>query len=554
MLEQLSIDQFAIIEQTRVQFGAGFNVLSGETGAGKSILIDALGVLLGQRAEASMIRNGQSKAKVSAHFVNLPAHVQSALQAQELHDDETSQILIRRTIGESGSKAYINDQPVTAQTLKTTVAHMVNIHGQHSNQALLRPEEQRKRLDRYAGNQAERATVKRAYQAYVEAQSALLAWQEARARGQERLALLEYQYQEFQQLKPEQGEFEALSERHQVLSSADEVLRQGGAIYDALHEDEHAISRALRQLSKEAKSLAQQQKRFAEAAELLEQSALYALEAADALSRELSRTEHNPEVLQELDARLSALYQLARKHQVKPEALFEHGEKLAAEFHRLHGSDQAGEGLQQAVEQAERDYRVAAESLSATRERAAKALSQDVEHWIRQLGMAHATFTVACQREQQLAEHGMDSVQFLLCANPGQSQSALAKVASGGELSRVSLAIEVATLDEAPVPTIIFDEIDSGIGGEVAHTIGKLLKKLGESKQVICITHLAQVACYANAHFLIEKQSDEHSTHTRLSALDDSARVQEIARMLGSTESKSSLNHAKEMLKKAHGL
>ncbi|MDO4435824.1 MAG: DNA repair protein RecN [Cardiobacteriaceae bacterium] len=554
MLEQLSIKQFAIIEETKVSFQSGFNVLSGETGAGKSILIDALGLILGQRAEASMIRHGQSKAQVSACFVNLPERVQSALLTQELSDsDDMGQILIRRTLSEQGSKAYINDHAITAQTLKSLASHMVSIHGQHSNQALLRPEEQRKRLDRYAGNGKERERVKQAYRAWQTAQSALEDWQAEQSRYQEKMALLSYQFEEFQQLKPERDEFSGLSERHQLLSSADEVLRQGHSVYEQLHEGDYALTRALRHLVREARGLASEQKRFVEVVELLEQSALYADEAADALSRQLAQTEHNPEELARLDSRLSALYQLARKHHIKPEDLYEHGQLLAQQYHALANNDQQGEALAQALAQAEQDYRQAAKRLSETRIKAAKALSEDVEHWIRQLGMERARFTVACHTEEALAEHGMDSVQFLLCANPGQPQSALAKVASGGELSRVSLAIEVATLDEAPVPTIIFDEIDSGIGGEVAHTIGRLLQKLGEHKQVICITHLAQVACYANAHFRIEKQSDEQSTQTRLSALDDNARVQEIARMLGSTDSKNSLEHAKEMLNKARG-
>ena len=524
MLEQLTIDQIAIIEHSEIPFRPGYNVLTGETGAGKSILIDALGLVLGERADASTIRHGQERATVSATFSALSAAHQQALADDGLDDpDNPGQIHIRRTLRDGGSKAWVNDQSVTGSKLKTLAATLVNIHGQHHNQALLKNDEQRRRLDRYANHRDLLTACHDAYRHWQHLEKEHEAWQNARTNDEERLALL---------------------------ASADQILASGNRLADQLSDGEHNLQSALRQAQREAEHLAAIHDNYRETAELLEQSAVYLNEASDSLAKQLNKIEHDPAALAETEARMSALHALSRKHHIDPEQLPAHWQTLAAEHQTLAQKNQSGSELEAACQAAEADYHGKAAALSAARQKAAPALARDVEQWIRQLGMEKATFAIDVQPAARPAAHGNDDITYTLCANPGQTLQPLAKVASGGELSRVSLAIEVACLDETPTPppTIIFDEIDTGIGGEIADTVGRLLHTLGQSRQVLCITHLPQVAAYADAHYRIEKHSDGKQTQTRVTALDDSARITEIERMLGSADSDTSREHARSML------
>ena len=551
MLEQLTIDQIAIIEHSEIHFRPGYNVLTGETGAGKSILIDALGLVLGERADASSIRHGEKRATVSATFRDLSAAHQQALADDGLDDpDNPGQVVIRRTLRDGGSKAWVNDQNVTGGKLKTLAAALVNIHGQHHNQALLKNDEQRRRLDRYAGHSELLAACTEAYRHWQQLEKEHAAWQAARVSDEERLALLAYQLDEIEQLAPQDGEFDELAARQNLLASAEQILASGNKLAAQLSEGDNNLQSALRYAQREAEHLAAIHDNYRETAELLEQSAVYLSEASDALGKQLDKIEHDPAALAETEARMSALHTLARKHHIDPDQLPTHWQKLAAEHQTLAQKNQSGSELEAACQTAEADYHAKAAALSAARQKAAPALARDVEQWIRQLGMEKATFAIEVQPAARPAAHGSDDITYTLCANPGQTLQPLAKVASGGELSRVSLAIEVACLDETPTPppTIIFDEIDTGIGGEIADTVGRLLHTLGQNRQVLCITHLPQVAAYADAHYRIEKHSDNHATQTRVTALDDEARITEIARMLGSAASDTSRDHARTML------
>ena len=533
MLEQLTIDQIAIIEHSEIPFRPGYNVLTGETGAGKSILIDALGLVLGERADASSIRHGQARATVSATFSELSSAHQQALAEDGLDDpDNPGQIHIRRTLRDGGSKAWVNDQSVTGSKLKTLAATLVNIHGQHHNQALLKNDEQRRRLDRYANHRELLTACANAYRHWQHLEKEHEAWQNARTSDEERLALLAYQLDEIEQIAPQDGEFDELAARQSLLASADQILASGGKLADQLRDGEYNLESALRQAQREAEHLAAIHDNYRETAELLEQSAVYLSEASDALAKQLDKIEHDPAALAETEARMSALHTLARKHHIDPEQLPAHWQTLAAEHQTLAQKNQSGSELEAACRAAEADYHAKAAALSAARQKAAPAFAIDV------------------QPAARPAAHGNDDITYTLCANPGQTLQPLAKVASGGELSRVSLAIEVACLDETPTPppTIIFDEIDTGIGGEIADTVGRLLHTLGQSRQVLCITHLPQVAAYADAHYRIEKHSDGKETQTRVTALDDEARITEIARMLGSADSDTSREHARSML------
>ena len=551
MLEQLTIDQIAIIEHSEIHFRPGYNVLTGETGAGKSILIDALGLVLGERADASSIRHGEKRATVSATFRDLSAAHQQALADDGLDDpDNPGQVVIRRTLRDGGSKAWVNDQNVTGGKLKTLAAALVNIHGQHHNQALLKNDEQRRRLDRYAGHRELLAACADAYRHWQQLEKDHAAWQTARTSDEERLALLAYQLDEIEQLAPQEDEFDELAAKQTLLASADQILASGSRLAEQLSDGEHNLHSALRHAQREAEHLAAIHDNYRETAELLEQSAVYLSEASDSLAKQLGKIEHDPEALAETEARMSALHALARKHHIDPGQLPAYWQTLAAEHEALSQKNQSGSELEAACRAAEADYHTKAAALSTARQKAAPALARDVEQWLHQLGMEKATFAIDVQPAARPAAHGNDDITYTLCANPGQTLQPLAKVASGGELSRVSLAIEVACLDETPTPppTIIFDEIDTGIGGEIADTVGRLLHTLGQNRQVLCITHLPQVAAYADAHYRIEKHSDNHATQTRVTALDDEARITEIARMLGSAASDTSRDHARTML------
>jgi len=389
-----------------------------------------------------------------------------------------------------------------------------------------------------------------AYRHWQQLEKDHAAWQTARTSDEERLALLAYQLDEIEQLAPQEDEFDELAAKQTLLASADQILASGSRLAEQLSDGEHNLQSALRHAQREAEHLAALHESYRETAELLEQSAVYLSEASDSLAKQLGKIEHDPEALAETEARMSALHALARKHHIVPGQLPAHWQQLAAEHAALSQKNQSGSALEAACRAAEADYHAKAAALSAARQKAAPALARDVEQWIHQLGMEKATFAIGVQPAARPAAHGNDDITYTLCANPGQTLQPLAKVASGGELSRVSLAIEVACLDETPTPppTIIFDEIDTGIGGEIADTVGRLLHTLGQNRQVLCITHLPQVAAYADAHYRIEKHSDNHATQTRVTALDDEARITEIARMLGSAASDTSRDHARTML------
>lgn len=554
MLEQLNIEQLAIIQRSQIRFQPGFNVLSGETGAGKSILIDALSLLLGARADSSSIRHGADKAQVIANFIDNPEHLAKLLNEEGLDDlDDPQGCLIRRTVRESASKAYLNDHPVTAAKLKGIGAHLVSIHGQHANQTLVKSDEQRRRLDRFAGHRELLDDVNRAYGNWQKLERAWQDWQQQRSDSEERLNLLAYQLEELNELAPQENEFEQLSAEQNTLASVDSILEHGSNLGNLLQDNDESINALLRHARQLSEKLAEIDDRFSETYDMIEQSLIHADEAYDALHKRLSRIEHDPEQLANIEARMSALHSLARKHHCTPDELYSHWQALQHEYENLQRQSNDSNQLDDQRDAALQHYNNVADKLSNARQKAAATLSKEVEGWIRQLGMQRATFAVDVRSAERPAAHGQDDVNFLLCANPGQTLQPLSKVASGGELSRVSLAIEVSCLDEAPVPTIIFDEIDAGIGGEVADTVGSLLHRLSHNRQVLCITHLPQVAAYADHHYLIEKSSDDTSTQTRVTPLDEDTRIIEIARMLGSADSATSREHARAMLNKRPG-
>lgn len=553
MLDTLSIRQFAIIERAEIHFRPGFTVLSGETGAGKSILIDALSLLMGNRADPGMIRHGAEKADLNARFSNLPKALSEQLDNDELIDEEApDNCLIRRTLREKGGKVFINTHPLTSARLRTLSVCLLDIHGQHANQALVRSGEQRDRVDRFGKLGKLLATVADTYQHWQKQLQRARAWQEERTTSAERLELIRYQLDEFERIAPQENEFTTLAKAQQLLAASDEILAKGGQLKAWLHENEPSLSEQLHAAFETATALAALNPDFHEARDLLNQAGVHLDEASDSLSRALNRIEHDPARLAEIDARMSALYGLARKHRLDPQELHSKWQSLRAEHDAVQRKEKSGETLEAVSEAAHTAYNQSADSLTAARRTAGERLAEKVQQLVRQLGMARAIFTVEHLPAQRPSAKGRDEIRFLLCANPGQTPQPLAKVASGGELSRVSLAIEVAGLDEAALPeTLIFDEIDAGIGGEIADTIGKLLQRLGRTRQVLCITHLPQVAVWADHHYTIEKITNEDSTRTCIERLAPKQRIIEIARMLGSANADTSREHARVMLEQA---
>lgn len=552
MLDQLTIEHFAIIEKTAIHFRPGLNILTGETGAGKSILIDAVGLVLGERADASAIRHGAEKATISAAFTQLPDALRQQLRDEELDNpDAPDEAQIRRILREGGSKSFVNAIALPGNRLKTLAAQLISIHGQNENHILLKSDEQRQRLDRYSGNSALRDALRDAWQHWQQQRKAWQQWQNEQQAHAEKLELLRYQLEELDNIAPAENEFAELASEQEYLSAINDLLTTGNRLHYLINDAEPALRSGLKQARQLAEQLASTHASFAPLAELIEQSAIYLDESADTLSQQLSRTEHDPETLARVESRMSELHSLARKHHIAPEALSAHHHALRAQVEALESAEENGETLHQHLQEAEKRYHSLARDMHELRRANSARLAQDVENWIRRLGMAQATFAVDISPSAQPGAHGSDDITFLLCANPGQTLQPLAKVASGGELSRVSLAIEVACLDENPVPTVIFDEIDTGIGGEVADTVGHLLKTLSHNRQVLCITHLPQVAAYADHHYHIEKTSSDTSTQTRVIALDDDTRIIELARMLGSASSDTSREHARAMREQA---
>ena len=553
MLETLSIEQFAIIERTEIRFWPGFTVLTGETGAGKSILIDALSLLMGNRADPGLIRHGAEKADLYACFTHLPKVLRENLDGDELSDEQApDHCLIRRTVREKSGKVFVNAHPLTAARLRELSVCLVNIHGQHANQALMKSGEQRDRVDRFGKLEKLRATVREAYRNWQQQLRREREWRQASDAGAERLDLLRYQLDEFERIAPQENEFATLSKNQRLLAASEEILGKGGQLQAWLRESDPSLSGQLHAACQTAAALAALHEDFKETGELLDQAAVYLDEAGDSLAHTLGRIEHDPARLNEIDKRMGALHELARKHHLDPETLHARWRILREEHTALAQRQTSGETLTAESEAARLAYEQAAGRLTAARREAGARLAGEVQESVRRLGMDRATFAIDLSPAEKPSAQGRDNITFLLCANPGQTLQPFARVASGGELSRVSLAIEVATLDEATLPeTLIFDEIDAGIGGEVADRVGKLLKRLGRRRQVLCITHLPQVAVWADHHYSIEKSGDEHETQTDIHPLAREQRIVEIARMLGSAEAGASREHARAMLERS---
>ncbi|OZB05696.1 MAG: DNA repair protein RecN [Idiomarina sp. 34-48-12] len=542
MLLHMQIRNLAVVRQLDVDFNSGMTAITGETGAGKSIALDALGLCLGDRADVDLIRADAEKAEVSATFqlANAKSPAAQWLHEQELQDDDPCTCVLRRIVTREGrSKAWINGYPVTASQLKQLAPLLVNIHGQHEHQLLTRPEHQLSLLDAYARHQGLLDDVQTAYSNWYGLRKQQKQLHQQQADMESRLQLLSYQVSELNEFALAEGEFEELEQQHKRLANSAALVEDSAFALNAIYEGEHnnaysllqsALSRLEQQLDTDPN--------LAETVRMLSEASVQVEEAARELRHYQDNIELDDEQLVLAERRVTQAVQLARKHQLEPRQLYAHHQQLLAELEQLETSQAESADIDERVDQAAQTYRDAALKLSASREKAAQELSERIAKSMQQLNMPHGRFVIEVNHQTQApaTKLGTDEVCFTVTTNPGQPLQALAKIASGGELSRISLAIQVITASQLITPTLMFDEVDVGVSGATAATVGKLLRQLGESNQVICVTHLPQVAAKAHQQLRVDKVTDGASTETTMVRLDQDDRVIELARLLGGDE------------------
>jgi DNA repair protein RecN (Recombination protein N) len=550
MLRTLSIRDFAIVDTLELEFDPGFTVLTGETGAGKSILIDALALALGERGDAAVVRAGCERADVSAEFdIQALPELARWLRAAELEGDP-GLVLLRRVVDKNGrSRAFVNGRPATLAQLREAGEWLVDIHGQHAHQSLLKADAQRALLDAHAGLAPLAAEVAAAYRHWQKLAQARAEYETHAAQRNAEREQLQWQARELEQLALQPGEWDAVQAEHARLAHAAGLIEGVQAALETLSEADAACLPLLTGTGARLEALLAYDARLQEALELIRSGEAQVQEAVYALRHYADRLELDPQRLAAVEARMEAIHGCARKFRLAPQELREHLQQLHARLAELDIASDL-EALARQEQQARAGYFDLAAKLSAGRKKAAAKLGKEVTQAMQQLAMAGGKFAVALSPyPPEGSVHGAELVEFLVAANPGAQPRALAKVVSGGELSRISLAIQVITSKAALVPTLIFDEVDAGIGGGVAEIVGRQLKTLGAERQVLCVTHLPQVAARADQQWSVSKFGAEGRVKTLVSVLDRKARIEEVARMLGGTEiTATTRKHAAEML------
>lgn len=551
MLTYIHIRNFAIIDELDLELSRGMSVITGETGAGKSILVDALGFVLGDRTGTGVVRHGAKQADVSAEFdlVDAPDAAQW-LATQDLVDDNNNCLLRRILTTEGRSRGYVNGHPAPMHVLKSVGEKLVDIHGQHEHQSLLRGNVQMHLLDAFgAGDVARVADI---YKQWKETADYLATLTNANDNRTERLALLRFQIDELQALNLEASEVPDLDAEHDRLANADRLIDGCQSALNTLYENEdNSAQQLLAGAERSLRELATLDSALAPIAETTASAAVNTAEAAQALRSHLSSLDIDPKRLEWVENRIGSIHDLARKHHVEPAKLPAVSAQLQAEFDDLNQSSERLDELRQHVTRLEKDYNSAAHALHDARVSAAESLDEAITDAMQELGMSGGRFVaqVEWQADRPFSAHGMDRIVFTVSANPGHPLQPLAKVASGGELSRIALAIQVITARAGALPSLVFDEVDSGVGGGVAEIVGRHLRALGDAHQVFCVTHLPQVASQAHRHFHVDKQTSEIATRTMITALENDDRVEELARMLGGVEiTDTTRDHAREMM------
>ena len=554
MLTQLTINNFAIVRQLEIELAKGMSVITGETGAGKSIAIDALGLCLGQRIETSMVREGQERAEICATFFIEPTNpAYQWLQEQELQDpDNPSDCILRRVINADGrSKAFINSTPVSASQLKEIGQYLIHINGQHASQLLLKNDYQLQLVDTFAHHNDLLTQMREDYRAWKNLQTQVKNFQQKVAENEAKKQLLQYQVEELDEFALRPNEYLELEEDQRRLSNSEQLTQLSQSALQLLSENETvSIDSMLYRATQYINELSELDPRYVSVQTMLNDALIQVQEATSEVQHLASHIEQDPMLLQEIEQRLGQALQLARKHNVKPEELVEWHQKLKAELTALLDFSESEERLILEEKAAFEKMQHIAKQLHESRCQAAGKLAQQVTHSIKGLAMENAEFFIEVNSDlTKVTANGADNIVFTLRSNLGQQAQPLAKVASGGELSRISLAIQVLTSDQSAIPTLIFDEVDVGISGKTASVVGKLLRQLGDKCQVLCVTHLPQVACHGHHQFNVEKFTVDDKTETKMTALSQEERVPALARLLGGSEiTDLALANAQEML------
>ena len=554
MLTQLTINNFAIVRQLEIELAKGMSVITGETGAGKSIAIDALGLCLGQRIETSMVREGQERAEICATFFIEPTNpAYQWLQEQELQDpDNPSDCILRRVINADGrSKAFINSTPVSASQLKEIGQYLIHINGQHASQLLLKNDYQLQLVDTFAHHNDLLAQMREDYRVWKNLQTQVKNFQQKVAENEAKKQLLQYQVEELDEFALRPNEYLELEEDQRRLSNSEQLTQLSQSALQLLSENETvSIDSMLYRATQYIDELSELDPRYASVQTMLNDALIQVQEATSEVQHLASHIEQDPMLLQEIEQRLGQALQLARKHNVKPEELVEWHQKLKAELTALLDFSESEERLILEEKAAFEKMQHTVKQLHESRCQAAEKLAQQVTHSIKGLAMENAEFFIEVNSDlTKVASNGADNIVFTLRSNLGQQAQPLAKVTSGGELSRISLAIQVLTSDQSAIPTLIFDEVDVGISGKTASVVGKLLRQLGDKCQVLCVTHLPQVACHGHHQFNVEKFTVDDTTETKMTALSQEERIPALARLLGGSEiTELALANAQEML------
>ncbi len=553
MLIQVNISNLITLHEVSLEFSSGTTVLTGETGTGKSILIDAIELALGARASEQVVRPGQEKADISLCFdiSKLPLAI-AWLKQYDLYQ-ENFECIIRRTISKDGrSRSYINGMPTTLQPLRELSELLIDIHGQHENQTLLKSDKQREMLDDFATHVALTDKVAAFAHEWRALHHEILSLQEASKERTARSEFLAFQLRELEELNIMPDEFQALDQEHKQLAHAGELLQNINFAMHCLTENEEQNALGLLNQALQALETVQAvDPKISAWIENIKTSIIHISETESDLQHYLNTVDVDPERLNWVETRIGILFDLARKHKISPNELYEFQQRLAGELQALATSDERLNQLTAKLNLIEKNYHETAKKLSQSRLKASKKLSEEITTTIRELALPHAEFRVSLNTDQgtTLSPHGLEKVTFEIKTNPDQSLQPLAKVASGGELSRISLAIHIATAEQHTIPTLIFDEVDVGISGGTAEVVGKLLRRLGKTHQVFCITHLAQVAAQGHHHVRVEKIATTQFTQTKIELLSAAEKVNEVARMLGGVAiTQKTLEHAREMV------
>jgi DNA repair protein RecN (Recombination protein N) len=553
MLTQLNISNYTITERIDLNFDRGMTVITGETGAGKSITLNGLGLALGDRADSKAVGPHADRAEIYAGF---DISVNSAAQAwfDERDMPRSEELMLRRVIYADGkSRAYINGKPATLNDIKSLGTTLIDIHGQHDHQSLLKRDNQRLLLDAYANTEALARQVTDQVHQCRQLERTIDTLKNQDEAQTARLQLLRYQVEELEQVNPAPDELKQLEHEQRALATASDNLTASHQALRLCRDDQHGASTILQQAAKALEQLAEHDGGLTEVWQLLDSARIQVEEAEQSLQAHIDAVEVNPARLEQVEKRLSSIYQIARKHRVQADELPALWRSLGDELANLDGGEEKITQLESQLETLAIKRDQLAAKLSQRRRKAATHLCDEVNQLLGQLSMPHCHFQIAQTPLAEIGPHGSEHIEFVSCNNPGQAAQPISKIASGGELSRIGLAIQVATSHTSGTPTLIFDEVDTGIGGGVAEIVGNLLSQLGQGCQVFCITHLAQVACKGDHHFVVAKQASEHCILSEINQLKNEDKITEIARMLGGIAiTEQTLAHAAEMLSIQH--